>query len=378
MVAAFLPILLLVIWYYSRYSSKVYRHMREKLSELNTKLNESIEGIGIIQQFRQENRISREFEATNQEYLDTRKAMIRTNSLLLSSMINLMYSLAVVVVLYAFGLLSLHSYVEAGVVYAFVTYTNNFFNPMTNMMDSLSFFQDGVVAGSRIFRILDNTEYAPAQHPDAHEVVSLGKVEFRHVSFAYDGKHEILHDISFVANPGETVALVGHTGSGKSSIINVMMRFYEFGTGEILIDDKDIRDYPMPELRKKLGLVLQDSFMFYGDIASNIRLFNEDITDEQVEAAAKFVQADRFIDKLPKKYHARVIEGGAQFSSGERQLLSFARTVVTNPKLLVLDEPRPTSTRKPRPSFKKACAGFAKAVRRLPSPTGCRQSKTPT
>ncbi|MCX2456166.1 ABC transporter ATP-binding protein [Lacticaseibacillus nasuensis] len=338
MVAAFLPILLLVIWYYSRYSSKVYRHMREKLSELNTKLNESIEGIGIIQQFRQENRISREFEATNQEYLDTRKAMIRTNSLLLSSMINLMYSLAVVVVLYAFGLLSLHSYVEAGVVYAFVTYTNNFFNPMTNMMDSLSFFQDGVVAGSRIFRILDNTEYAPAQHPDAHEVVSLGKVEFRHVSFAYDGKHEILHDISFVANPGETVALVGHTGSGKSSIINVMMRFYEFGTGEILIDDKDIRDYPMPELRKKLGLVLQDSFMFYGDIASNIRLFNEDITDEQVEAAAKFVQADRFIDKLPKKYHARVIEGGAQFSSGERQLLSFARTVVTNPKLLVLDE----------------------------------------
>lgn len=338
MVAAFLPILLLVIWYYSRYSSKVYRHMREKLSELNTKLNESIEGIGIIQQFRQENRISREFEATNQEYLDTRKAMIRTNSLLLSSMINLMYSLAVVVVLYAFGLLSLHSYVEAGVVYAFVTYTNNFFNPMTNMMDSLSFFQDGVVAGSRIFRILDNTEYAPAQHPDAHEVVSLGKVEFRHVSFAYDGKHEILHDISFVANPGETVALVGHTGSGKSSIINVMMRFYEFGTGEILIDDKDIRDYPMPELRKKLGLVLQDSFMFYGDIASNIRLFNEDITDEQVEAAAKFVQADRFIDKLPKKYHARVIEGGAQFSSGERQLLSFARTVVANPKLLVLDE----------------------------------------
>ena len=338
MVAAFLPILLLVIWYYSRYSSKVYRHMREKLSELNTKLNESIEGIGIIQQFRQENRISREFEATNQEYLDTRKAMIRTNSLLLSSMINLMYSLAVVVVLYAFGLLSLHSYVEAGGVYAFVTYTNNFFNPMTNMMDSLSFFQDGVVAGSRIFRILDNTEYAPAQHPDAHEVVSLGKVEFRHVSFAYDGKHEILHDISFVANPGETVALVGHTGSGKSSIINVMMRFYEFGTGEILIDDKDIRDYPMPELRKKLGLVLQDSFMFYGDIASNIRLFNEDITDEQVEAAAKFVQADRFIDKLPKKYHARVIEGGAQFSSGERQLLSFARTVVANPKLLVLDE----------------------------------------
>ncbi len=338
MVLAFLPVLLLAIWYYSHYSSKVYRHMREKLSELNTKLNESIEGIGIIQQFRQEKRIASEFETTNNEYLDTRTAMIRTNSLLLSPIINLLYSLALVAVLGAFGVMSMRNFVLAGTIYAFTTYVSNFFNPMTNMMDSLSSFQDGVVAGSRIFRIMDNTEYAPSQNPGASATIAAGKIEFRHVSFAYDGVHEILHDISFVANPGETVALVGHTGSGKSSIINVMMRFYEFGTGEILIDDVDIRDYPMTELRQKLGLVLQDSFMFYGDIASNIRLFNTDITDDQVVAAAKFVQADRFIDKLPNTYHARVIEGGSQFSSGERQLLSFARTVVTDPKILVLDE----------------------------------------
>ncbi len=337
-VLAFMPLLLLAIWYYSQYSSKVYRHMREKLSELNTKLNESIEGIGIIQQFRQEKRITKEFEATNEDYLATRKAMIRTNSLLLSPIINLLYSLGLVVVLWAFGVMSLDNFVAAGVVYAFTQYVANFFNPMTNMMDSLSFFQDGIVAGSRIFRILDDQEYAPAQNPGANATITKGKIEFRHVSFAYDGKHDILHDISFVANPGETVALVGHTGSGKSSIINVMMRFYEFGTGEILIDDRDIRDYPMPELRQKLGLVLQDSFMFYGDISSNIRLFNQDITDEQVQAAAKFVQADQFIEKLPHQYHARVIEGGSQFSSGERQLLSFARTIVTNPKILVLDE----------------------------------------
>ena len=159
LVAAFLPILLVVVWYYSTYSSKVYRHMREKLSELNTQLNESIEGIAIIQQFRQENRISREFEATNQEYLDARKAMIRVNSLLLSSVINLLYSLALIAVLWAFGLISMRSYVEAGLVYAFTTYTANFFNPMVNMMDNLSFLQDGVVAGSRIFRILDSKEY---------------------------------------------------------------------------------------------------------------------------------------------------------------------------------------------------------------------------
>ncbi|MFD1394061.1 ABC transporter ATP-binding protein [Lacticaseibacillus jixianensis] len=337
-VLAFMPLLLFAIWYYSQYSSKVYRHMREKLSELNTKLNESIEGIGIIQQFRQEQRITKEFERTNDDYLETRNAMIKTNSLLLSPIINLLYSLGLIVVLWAFGVMSMKTVVAAGVVYAFTQYVGNFFNPMTNMMDSLSSLQDGIVAGSRIFRILDETEYAPAQNPNASATITNGKIEFRHVSFAYDGKHDILHDISFVANPGETVALVGHTGSGKSSIINVMMRFYEFGRGEILIDDKDIREYPMPELRQKLGLVLQDSFMFYGDISSNIRLFNENISDEQVEAAAKFVQADSFIEKLPKKYHARVIEGGAQFSSGERQLLSFARTIVTDPKILVLDE----------------------------------------
>ncbi|WDF83714.1 ABC transporter ATP-binding protein [Lacticaseibacillus pabuli] len=338
MVLAFLPILLFVVWYYNHYSSKVYRHMREKLSELNTKLNESIEGISIIQQFRQEKRIAKEFEDTNEDYLRSRNAMIRTNSLLLGSMINLLYSLALVVVLAAFGLMSMHNFVEAGMVYAFTTYVANFFNPMTNMMDNLTFLQDGVVAGSRMFRIMDNQEYAPQQHKDASETITMGKIEFKHVSFAYDGEHEILHDISFVANPGETVALVGHTGSGKSSIINVMMRFYEFGQGQILIDDKDIRDFPMAELRKKLGLVLQDSFMFYGDISSNIRMFNKDITDEQVEEAAKFVQADSFIEQLDGKYHAKVIEGGSQFSSGQRQLISFARTVVAEPKVLVLDE----------------------------------------
>ncbi|WP_225420390.1 ABC transporter ATP-binding protein [Lapidilactobacillus bayanensis] len=337
-VLGFLPILLLAIWYYSHYSSRVYRHMREKLSELNVKLNESIEGINIIQEFRQEKRISDEFEATNQDYLNARKAMIRTNSLLLSSLINLLYALAIVAVLTHFGLVAQNQFVEAGVIYAFTTYVSNFFNPMSDMMDSLSSLQDGVVASSRILRILDDQTYAPAQNEGAHGEIKMGKIEFRHVSFSYDGKNKILNDISFVANPGETIGIVGHTGSGKSSIINVMMRFYEFYEGQILIDDRDIKDYPMSEIRRKIGLVLQDSFMFYGDISSNIRLFNQDISDEQVYDAAKFVQADRFIEKLPGKYHARVIEGGAKFSSGERQLLSFARTVVTDPKILVLDE----------------------------------------
>ncbi|MFL2062498.1 ABC transporter ATP-binding protein [Latilactobacillus sakei] len=336
--AGFLPILLVIIWYYSSYSAKVYRHMREKLSQLNTKLNESIEGITIIQQFRQEKRLTAEFESVNEDYLKTREAMIRTNSLLLAPVVNLLYTLALVVVLSLFGLTALHSFVAAGLVYAFTTYVSNFFNPMTNMMDSLSSLQDGMVAGRRIFRILDQTEFAPAQDADAASQITDGRVEFKHVSFSYDGKHEILHDISFVVEPGQTVALVGHTGSGKSSIINVMMRFYEIYEGEILIDGQDIRSFQTAELRRKMGLVLQDAFMFYGDIASNIRLFNDEITDEQIQAAAEFVQADEFIKELPGQYHARVIEGGAQFSSGQRQLLSFARTLVTNPKILVLDE----------------------------------------
>lgn len=336
--AAFLPVLLIIIWYYSSYSARVYRHMREKLSQLNTKLNESIEGITIIQQFRQEKRLTDEFEQVNAEYLKTREAMIRTNSLLLAPIVNLLYTLALVVVLSLFGVSALHSFVTAGLVYAFTTYVGNFFNPMTNMMDSLSSLQDGMVAGRRIFRILDQDEYAPAQDADAANEITEGRVEFKHVSFSYDGKNEILHDISFVVEPGQTVALVGHTGSGKSSIINVMMRFYEFYEGQILIDGHDIRSFQTAELRRKMGLVLQDAFMFYGDVASNIRLFNQAITDAQIRAAAEFVQAADFIEQLPGQYHARVIEGGAQFSSGQRQLISFARTLVTNPKILVLDE----------------------------------------
>lgn len=333
----FLPILLVVIWYYQKFSSKLYRSMREKLSQLNTKLNEYISGMQIIQQFRQEKRLEKEFEETNDDYLKTRVAMIRMNSLLLSPIINLLYTLAIALALTMFGIDALHSPVEAGMIYAFVTYVQAF-NPMTQMMDFLSIFTDGIVAGSRILKIMDTEELTPQQSVGANGEIIRGKIEFRNVTFSYDGKNEVLKNISFVTNPGETVALVGHTGSGKSSIINVLMRFYEFYEGQILIDDRDIRDFPMTELREKMGLVLQDAFMFYGDIAGNIRLLNPNITDEQIKQAAEFVQADKFIHTLSNTYHAKVIERGASYSSGQRQLISFARTIVTDPKILVLDE----------------------------------------
>lgn len=334
----FLPILLVVIWYYQKFSSRIYRSMREKLSQLNTKLNESISGMQIIQQFRQEKRLEEEFAAINEDYLATRFAMIKTDSLLLSPIINLLYTLAIAVSLSLFGYESLTSPVEVGLIYAFTTYVQGFFNPMSQMMDFLSIFTDGIVAGSRILKIMDNEEYAPQQHPDADGEILRGKIEFKNVSFSYDDENKVLKNISFVVNPGETIALVGHTGSGKSSIINVLMRFYEFYEGEILIDDRDIRDYPMSELRKKMGLVLQDAFMFYGSVAGNIRMLNQEITDEQIVEAAQFVQADKFIDTLPEGYQSKVIERGASYSSGQRQLISFARTIVTDPKILVLDE----------------------------------------
>ncbi|MCZ3508418.1 ABC transporter ATP-binding protein/permease [Lactobacillus gasseri] len=337
-VLLFLPILGFVFWIYTQKSSKLYRGFRERLSRINTNLNESIEGVSLIQQFKQEKRMTNHFENENGTLMKTRFNMIRVNSLLLSPMTSLFYSLALALVLMYFGFPLQKTFVPAGIVYAFSQYVQQFFNPISTMMDRMTFFQDGIVAGKRIFRIMDETEYEPKQEDDKNAVISKGKIEFKNVSFSYDGKHEILHNVSFVVNPGETLGIVGHTGSGKSSIINVMMRFYEFGSGEVLIDDIDIRKFSKKELRKKLGLVLQEPFMFYGDISSNIRLYNNQITDQQIKKAAQAVQADSFIEKMPGKYHAKVIEGGSELSQGQRQLISFARTLVTDPKILVLDE----------------------------------------
>ena len=337
-VLAFLPLLLVIIWQYSKRSSKLYRSYRERLSRINTNLNESIEGVSLIQQYKQEKRMTNHFEDENTALMKTRFNMINLNSLLLSPLTSLLYSLALALTLMYFGFPLRETFVPAGVVYAFSQYISQFFNPIANMMDQMTFFQDGIVAGKRIFRILDNTDYEPKQNAEKGLTITQGKIEFKHVSFSYDGKNEILHDISFTVNPGETLGIVGHTGSGKSSIINVMMRFYEFYQGEVLIDGVDIKKYPKAELRKKLGLVLQEPFMFYGDINSNIRLYNKDITDEQIKEAAETVQADGFIENLPGKYHAKVGEGGSEFSQGQRQLISFARTLVTDPKILVLDE----------------------------------------
>lgn len=334
----FLPVMALMVWFYQRVSTRVYRTMREKLSELNTKLNENILGMSIIQQFRQEKRLQKEFSDVNEEYARGRIAMVRMNALLLNPFISLLQAIALTVVLYLFGGQSFDQFVEIGVVYSFTSYINNFFRPLGMMMDNLSVFQDGIVSSYRVIRVLDHDELVPQQNEEADLAITKGKIEFKNVTFAYDNEHNVLKNISFTANPGETVALIGHTGSGKSSIINVLMRFYEFYEGDILIDGQSIKKYPIEEIRRQMGLVLQDSFLFYGDVSRNIRLMNDELDDVAIQDAAEFVHANHFIEQLPEQYHAKVIERGASYSSGERQLISFARTIIRDPKILVLDE----------------------------------------
>lgn len=336
--ALFVVILYVLIWLYQKLSFKIYQHLREYLSQINTKLNESLMGINIIQQFGQQQRMTAEFEDRNGAYFRMRNKMINVNAFLLYPTISLMFVLAEVISLSGFGWQSMHILVEAGVIYAFLSYQQNFFNPLSDVMNYMSFYQDGLVAGYRIMKLFDNETNAPAQNEASQAAISAGKIEFRHVTFSYVPGKPVLKDINFTVQPGQTVAFVGHTGSGKSSIISLLLRFYEFGEGQILIDDHDIRDYSTKELRQKLGLVIQEPYLFYGDIAKNIRMFDDKITDEQVEQAGKFVDADDFIQKLPGKYHAKVTERGASFSTGQRQLISFARTIVRNPKVLILDE----------------------------------------
>lgn len=335
---AFMPIVIVLIYIYQKYSTLIYGRMREALSQLNAKLSESITGMDIIQHFNQEKRVKNEFDDVNQQYVTARNSMFKMNALLLMPAINLIEAIALFVVLWIFGLRYLQgSIVDIGIVYAFTSYAKSFFHPIGNMLDSLSVFQDGLVSGARVISILDRDDMAPGTSLNATGEITEGEIAINDLSFSYDQEKEVLQNITISAEHGQTIALVGQTGSGKSSIINVLMRFYEFAKGDVLIDGQSIRDIPVEKLREQMGLVLQDSFMFYGDIADNIRLHGN-YSDEEVRQAAEFVNADSFIEELDGGYHAKVIEGGATFSTGEKQLISFARTILRNPKILILDE----------------------------------------
>ena len=337
LIVLFLPIMLGSIILYQRLSNRLLKQVRAKLSDLNVKLSESIEGMRIIQAFGQEKRLLEEFETINAEHLDFSNRYLNVNSLFLRPAMSLLKILAYAVILTYFGLSWQVAGVTAGVMYAFIQYVNQLFNPLIDVMQNYSVLQTSMVAAERVFELMDRRDFEPEQAEEGPEI-QAGNIDFQHVSFSYDGKREILKDISFSVKQGETIAFVGPTGSGKSSIINLFLRFYEFEKGKILIDGRDIRDYSQAELRRNIGLVLQDPFLYHGTIASNIRMYQESLSQAEVEEAARFVDAHDFISQLPQGYDNPVTERGSTFSSGQRQLLAFARTIATKPKILILDE----------------------------------------
>ncbi|HWJ76533.1 MAG TPA: ABC transporter transmembrane domain-containing protein [Niallia sp.] len=333
-----LPILTYIVMLYRKYSSEFYQDMRERLSQLNAKLSESLMGMGIIQVFRQEKRLKEEFNDINTKHYRAGMRNIKLEGLLLRPAIDLVYVFALILVLSYFGISSFSNPIEIGVLYAFVSYLDRFFEPVNNLMQRLSLYQQAIVSAFRVFTLLDEKDLEPELDVNSTNRIDNGEIEFNNVSFSYDGKQDVLKNISFKAKKGETVALVGHTGSGKSSIINILMRFYDYERGDILIDGKSLKSFSKKELRNHLGLVLQDPFLFYGTVEDNIRLYNKEFSQQEMIEAAKFVQADTFIEKFEDKYQHRVVERGSGFSSGQRQLIAFARTILTNPKVLILDE----------------------------------------
>lgn len=335
-VLIFLPFIFILVNIYRKKSVQVIAKTRSLLSDINSKLAESIEGIRIIQAFGQEERLKAEFEAINEEHVFYANKSVALDSIFLRPAMSLLKLLAYAVLMAYFGFNGLEGGLTAGLMYAFIQYINRLFDPLIEVTQNFSTLQTSMVSAGRVFKLIDEKGYEPSQEDNGFEVTD-GNIEFRNVSFSYDGKNKILDDISFKVNKGETIAFVGSTGSGKSSIINVFMRFYEFQSGQVLLDGKDIRQFSQKSLRQAIGLVLQDPFLYHGTIASNIKMY-QDLSDEEVMSAAEFVDADQFIQKLPDGYDAKVTERGSSFSTGQRQLLAFARTVASQPKILILDE----------------------------------------
>lgn len=335
-VAIFLPFIFILVNLYRKKSVAVIEKTRALLSDINSKLSESIEGIRIIQAFSQEDRLKDEFEAINDEHVLYANRSMGLDSLFLRPAMSLLKLLAYAILMAYFGFRGMEIGISAGLMYAFIQYVNRLFDPLIEVTQNFSTLQTSMVSAGRVFDLIDERQYEPEQK-NGEATVQAGNIEFKNVSFSYDGERQILDNISFKVNQGETIAFVGSTGSGKSSIINVFMRFYEFQSGEVLLDGVDIREYPKEELRRNIGLVLQDPFLYHGTIKSNIKMY-QDISDEAVQAAAAFVDADQFIQKLPEKYETKVTERGLSFSTGQRQLLAFARTVASQPKILILDE----------------------------------------
>ncbi len=315
----------------------IYRLYRTRLTDINTFLSEHLSGMKIIQIFGRQERKFEEFHDKNTKLY---KAFYREMLMyaVFRPLIYILSILSLMIVLWFGSRNVFDEIISVGTLYIFSNYIRSFFDPIQELAEQFSTLQSSIASAEKIFTVMDEDEFIPeVENPKQPDKIT-GKIEFDLVWFAFEGVKYVLMDVSFVINPGEKVAFVGATGAGKSSILNLIGRYYDIQKGHIYIDGIDIRQLSKKQLRSAIGQMQQDVFIFEGDVAYNIRLNDNDITDEQVKEAAEYVNASHFIEKLPQGYHEPVTERGATFSAGERQLLSFARTLAHNPSILVMDE----------------------------------------
>ncbi|MFD2924437.1 ABC transporter ATP-binding protein [Halobacillus naozhouensis] len=332
-----IPVIVVWMKLYKHYGGKYNTVVRSTVSDMNGSINEAIQGMSIIQAFRQEKQTSKDFERLNTKHFHYQRKLVRLSALTSFNLVNVLRNIAFVAFLWYFGSASIgvEGIVTAGVLYAFVDYLNRLFQPVTDLVNQLPQLEQARVAAGRVFELLDQ----PVE-PQNHDSVARyrGRIAFQHVTFAYKKGENVLKDINFEVQPGQTAAFVGHTGSGKSSIMNLLFRFYDPQTGDITIDGHSTREWSRQQVRSHMGIVLQDPFIFSGTILSNVTMNDEKISREMAIDALKSVGADRFIEKLPDQYDAVLQEKGDSLSMGERQLISFARALAFDPAILILDE----------------------------------------
>lgn len=314
-----------------------FQEVRKQIARINSFLNEYITGMNIIQLFSQEKRQRATFDEINQAHTDAQVRSVFYYAVFFP-FVEMMGTLSLAIVIwYAAGKV-LEGTMTIGMIIAFSQYGEMFFRPMRELSDKFNTLQSAMASSERIFQLLDEDSFVK-DNPNALPMAPFQhSVEFRDVNFSYDGERPVLRNVSFTVEKGQTVAIVGATGAGKSSLMNLLCRFYEFQEGDILIDGRSIRDTQQETLRARIGIVLQDVFLFARTICENVKLGNEAITNEDVQRACEAVGANDFIEKLPLGYDAPVMERGATFSVGQKQLVSFARALAANPDILILDE----------------------------------------
>lgn len=331
------PIILIWVYLYRKASTKHNNIKRERNSDINAMINESINGMQIIQAFNREETVLEDFSKINDEFYDSSMKIVKINALTNHNLIETLRSilLMILVVVFASIFLDTGTALTVGSMYLIIDYSTKFMDPLYNIVGMLDIIEQARVSTNKVYELLDKEV---EDNQDGELNTFTGTIEFQDVNFSYDGKTNVLNDISFKVNPNETLALVGHTGSGKSSIINLLMRFYDPTSGRILFDDKNTLELNKQSMRKHMSIVLQDPFIYSGSLLYNIRMNNTEITEEEALDALIKVGGQNILDKLENGIHSELSERGATLSLGERQLISFARALAFNPTVLILDE----------------------------------------